>query len=141
MAEYGASVRTMGWQYEFREKPWPAIATQLHSVLDNSGRYEPVLDIVDSVIAFEADTLLAGITSMTDLIVTAKPVTPPPVDVVAVRSTDGWVTIEHLTHTGRNDRIRRPSADGVALFWRFMIEKFGIHPTPTGAPPDPPAKR
>ncbi|MEV4630512.1 hypothetical protein AB0J90_30050 [Micromonospora sp. NPDC049523] len=108
----------------------------MHAVLDSSTTYEPVLDIVDSVIAFEAENLLAGITSMTDLIVTAVPVTPAPVDVIVVRSAHDWVTIEHLAHTGRNDRIARPAQDGVALFWRFVIEKFGIHPTATGAPPD-----
>lgn len=129
-------MRTLGWSSGFRAKPWPDIAEQLHSVLDSRATYSPVLDIVDSVIAFEAETLLAGCTSMTDLIVTSAPVTPPPVDVIAVRSADGWITIAHHTHTGRDERIARPAQDGVALFWRFMIEKFGIHPTPTGAPPD-----
>ncbi|MGW4460663.1 hypothetical protein [Micromonospora sp. NPDC004704] len=108
----------------------------MRAVLDSSTTYEPVLDIVDSVIAFEAENLLAGATSMTDIIVTAVPVTPAPVDVIVVRSAYNWVTIKHLAHTGRNDRIARPAQDGVALFWRFVIEKFGIHPTATGAPPD-----
>jgi hypothetical protein len=30
--------------------------------------------------------------------------------------------------TDRNDRIGRPVADAVPLFWRFMIEKFGVEP-------------
>lgn len=132
-------MRTLGWSTEFRETPWPTIAARLHGALDDSATYEPVLDIVDSIIAFETDALLAGTTSMFDLVVTPKPVTPPPVDIVTVRSAYGWITIEHITHTGRNDRIQRPAQDGVALFWRFMIEKFGIHPTPTGAPPDRPS--
>jgi hypothetical protein len=38
------------------------------------------------------------------------------------------VRIEHLSVTGRNDRIERPVDESVALFWRFMIEKFGVHP-------------
>ncbi|GAA4578636.1 hypothetical protein GCM10023176_54940 [Micromonospora coerulea] len=134
-------MRTLGWSTEFRERSWPTIAARLHGALDDSAAYEPVLDIVDSIIAFEAEALLAGTTSMFDLIVTPKPVTPPPVDVVTVRSGSGWIAIEHITHTGRNDRIQRPAQDGVALFWRFMIEKFGIHPTPTGAPPDRPSPR
>jgi hypothetical protein len=74
---------------------------------------------------------------MTDLIVTSRPISEPPLDVVTVRHAHGSIVIEHVTHTGRNDRIERPARDGVALFWRFMIEKFGVHPTPTGASPDP----
>ena len=40
----------------------------------------------------------------------------------------GCVLVEHLTGTGRDDRIESPTADAVPLFWRFMIEKFGVHP-------------
>jgi hypothetical protein len=38
----------------------------------------------------------------------------------------GHVIIEHLSTTGYNDLVDRPVADAVPLFWRFMIEKFGI---------------
>jgi hypothetical protein len=30
--------------------------------------------------------------------------------------------------TGYDDRIERPASDAVPLFWRFMIEKFGVQP-------------
>lgn len=80
---------------------------------------------------------------MFDLLVVATPIPDPPLDVVAVRFAasyrpvpPGTILIEHLATTGRNDRIQRPADEAVALFWRFMIEKFGVHPTPTGAPPD-----
>ena len=43
---------------------------------------------------------------------------------------------QRVTHTGRNDCIERPATEAVGLFWRFMIEKFGVHPTPSGAPGD-----
>ncbi|MGC4897447.1 hypothetical protein [Micromonospora sp. DT31] len=129
-------MRTLGWPFEFRAQPWPSIASHLHGALDGSAAGRTVLDIVDSIIATGAEALLAGTTSMFDVVVTPKPVTPAPVDVVVVRQTYGTVTIEHLTHTGRNDRIQQPAHEGVALFWQFMIEKFGVHPTPTGAPPD-----
>lgn len=129
-------MRTLGPTTPFREQPWSDIATRLHRVLDNSTSYEPMLDIVDSIIAFEAEPQLAGCTAMTDLIVTSRPISSPPLDVVTVRHLYGFVTIEHVTHTGHNDRIERPAKDAVALFWRFMIEKFGVHPTPTGAPPE-----
>src|SRR5690349_11439868 len=108
-------MRTLGWPHEFREQPWPDIAARLHAVLDGSADYQPVLDIVDSIIAFETENLLAGVSSMTDVIVTSKPVTPPPVEVVVVRYAHGWITLEHLSHTGRNDRIERPAEEGVAL--------------------------
>jgi hypothetical protein len=41
---------------------------------------------------------------------------------------DGCVLIEHLSITGRNDRIERPVAEAVPLFWRFLVEKFGVDP-------------
>jgi hypothetical protein len=94
-----------------------------------------MVDIVESVIACGADAQLAGLASMTDLVVAAKPLPEPPIEEVIVRFQWGSVSIEHLTHTGRNDKISRPGSEAVKLFWRFMIEKLGIHPTPTGAPP------
>ncbi len=30
--------------------------------------------------------------------------------------------------TGHDDRVVRPVAETVPLFWRFMIEKYGVHP-------------
>jgi hypothetical protein len=30
--------------------------------------------------------------------------------------------------TGRSNRIERPVDEAVPLFWRFMIEKFGVGP-------------
>jgi hypothetical protein len=40
----------------------------------------------------------------------------------------GQVRIEHLSSTGRNESVDRPPAEAVALFWRFVIEKYGIKP-------------
>ena len=94
-----------------------------------------MVDIVDSVIESRSADLLAGCTSMHDLIVVTVPIPEPPYDVVAVRApgslgkpADGQVIIEHLSTTGHNDRIERPVEAAVPLFWRFMIEKYGIHP-------------
>ena len=75
-----------------------------------------MLDIVDSIIAFEAEPQLGGCTSMTDLIITSRPISSPPMDVVSVGHLAGFVTIEHATHTGHNDRLERPARDAVALF-------------------------
>ena len=82
-----------------------------------------------------ADGDLAVFTSMHDLMVVSQPIPEPPVQLVAVRApsslakvSDGCVLIEHLSIKGRNDRIVRPVAEAVPLFWRFMIEKFGVDP-------------
>jgi hypothetical protein len=73
-------------------------------------------------------------TSMWDLIVTSSPIGDPPVDVVVVRGASGMQSVapdrivEHLPPVGIADRIERPAAEAVPLFWRFMIEKYGIAP-------------
>jgi hypothetical protein len=36
-----------------------------------------------------------------------------------------WV-VEHLSTTGRDDRIARPAIHAVPLFWRFMAEEFAL---------------
>jgi hypothetical protein len=72
---------------------------------------------------------LASFTSMADLMVVTTPLREPPYDLVAMRTpAERIVLIEHLSVTGRNDRIERPSSEAVPLFWRFMIEKFGLLP-------------
>jgi hypothetical protein len=93
--------------------------------------------IADSVQASGAAGLLAATTSMHDLLPVPVPVPDPPCDLIAVRAPGslrdplpGHVLIEHLSCTGRNDRIERPDTEAVALFWRFVITKYGIHPNP-----------
>lgn len=72
---------------------------------------------------------------MHDILVVLRPIPDPPYNIVAVRAPGsmrpphaGAVRIEHLATTGRNDDIERPVDDAVPLFWRFMIEKFDVHP-------------
>jgi hypothetical protein len=91
--------------------------------------------VAQSVIDTGATSMLAGCTSMHDIIVVATPLPDPPYDIVAVRApgslyppSAGMVLIEHVSGTGRDDRIERPAAEAVPLFWRFMIEKFGVQP-------------
>ncbi|RUL92766.1 MULTISPECIES: hypothetical protein [Micromonospora] len=129
-------MRTMAYPGEFHEMPWPKIEAQLGEWCARSPQMRPMLDIVRSVLSSGADAQLAGLLSMTDLVVVARPAPSPPYDEVIVRYQAPWITVETLTHNGRNDRIRRPVEDAVPLFWRFMIEKFGIHPSPSGAPLD-----
>ncbi len=92
-------------------------------------------DIVESVIACDGAARLAALTSMHDLVVAARPVPDEPlIEVVIVRSPSsgrvgsGEVLIEHRTVSGRDEVITRLSGDAVPLFWRFMIEKFGVAP-------------
>ena len=46
-----------------------------------------------------------------------------------IKSEPGCVLIEHLTCSGHDERIERPASEAVPLFWRFMIEKYGIRGT------------
>ena len=73
--------------------------------------------------------------SMHDLLVVPRPIAPSPYDVIRVCSPSslrpvppGSVVIEHLAATGNDERISRPADEAVRLFWRFVIEKFGIVP-------------
>ncbi|WP_116951418.1 hypothetical protein [Jiangella endophytica] len=89
-----------------------------------------------SVIASGRSEELAGRTTMHDLVVAPRPVPEPPYGVVRVCAPNslrrarraGNVLIVEESVTGHDDSIERPAAEAVPLFWRFMIEKFGIAP-------------
>lgn len=124
-----------GGANRFKEVPWQEIASRFHDFAEEHPDFQHMAAIVDSVLACDGASRLAGLTSMHDLVVAARPVPDePPVEVVIVRSPSsgrvgaGWVLIEHLSVSGRNDVIVRPSEEAVSLFWRFMIEKFGVAP-------------
>lgn len=91
--------------------------------------------IVRSVLDSDATDRRAAYTSMHDLIVVDLPIPEPPYGVVAVRApgslhapSEGQVLIEQMSVTGNDDGIERPVAEAVPLFWRFMIEKYGVAP-------------
>lgn len=89
---------------------------------------QPALAIVRSVIAEGAADQLAAHTSMHDLVVTAVPVSEKP-DWIRVAPAAETVVIRHASDlTGPGDEIERPTSEALPLFWRFVIEKFGIHP-------------
>ncbi len=101
----------------------------------NHEEFGYLVEVVASVIETESTEVLAGLTSMHDIIVTSTPIPDAPLDVVAVRAPGflqppetGQVLVEHLAVSGHNDRIQRPATEAVPLFWRFIIEKFGIQP-------------
>lgn len=125
----------MGWPYPFRPQPWEELDREFASVAAAHPDFGHSSAIVKSVREVGAEQDLAAFTSMHDLMVRSTPLPEPPYDLVAVHAPNsiakvppGTVLIEHLSVTGRNDRIERPVADAVPLFWRFMIEKFGIEP-------------
>ena len=136
-------VRTHGWPYPFRARPWQDMASFLGGMADQHSQFRHLADIVASVIDAESIHLLAGCTSMHDLLVVPVPVPDPSLDVILVRApfvagcpTGGMVVIEHQRCTGHNDRIQHPTLEAVALFWRFVAEKYGIHPAvPPGTAP------
>ena len=117
---------------EFPVRPWEDIIGFYQGIADGGGDWiTPMLNIAQSVRdEGAADDLLAH-TSMHDLKVT----TPPrglqrDTDYVHVELVRGQreVRIRHCPLVGPADDITRPVDDALPLFWRFMIEKYGVHP-------------
>jgi hypothetical protein len=128
-------MNSRAWSGPFDEVPWTEIATRFHEMATRHSEFRHLADIVDSVLAGGGDQHLAGLTSMHDLVVTTRPVPArPPVEVVVVRSPSsgfvgaGGVFVEHRSATGHDDQVFRTSDEAVPLFWRFVIEKFGVEP-------------
>ena len=129
---------THGQTTPFIERPWNELADVWSERAQRGLPIAHLVAIIESVIATGAATQLAAASSMYDLIVVDRPIPAPPYSVVVVRSpvsvrppAPGKVVIEHCSLTGGIDRIERPTADAVPLFWRFMIEKFGVDPRPS----------
>jgi hypothetical protein len=121
----------------FRPRPWPEIREFLAGPAAKAPEFSFLVEIVDSIERSDRAGDLCGMTSMHDLVVTSAPLRPPPFDVIVVRApgsirppSSGCVLVEHLSVTGHDDRIERPTTDAVRLFWRFVTEKFGLvaHP-------------
>lgn len=122
-----------GWRYEFRERDWHSVRARLGEVNWPEGEADYLFEIIDSVLAAGADEALALTTSMHDLVVAARPVADPPLDVVIIAAPGsvrthprGTVRIDHVAVNGSNTEIERPVEEAVALFWRFMRVEFGI---------------
>ena len=128
-------LNSRAWPDRFDEVPWREIATRFDALAAEHPEFGPVAEIVASVRACGGEPHLAALTSMHDLVVTARPVPEyRPIEVVVVRSPPsgfvgpGGVFVEHRSATGHDDWIFRDGAEAVPLFWRFMIEKFGVEP-------------
>ena len=78
-------VRTHGWTYPFPDRSWEDIASFLDGMAARDESFTYLSAIGHSVLDSQAVGLLAGCTSMHDLVVTATPVPEPPLDVVIVR--------------------------------------------------------
>lgn len=130
-----ARVRTHGQTFPFHTRNWSVIHRFMDEIATAHPEFRHMEAIARSVLESEAADRLAAHTTMHDLIVVGTPVPDPPYGVVAVRSPSslrppsaGLVLIEHMSVTGHNDEIERPVTEAVPLFWRFMIEKYGVAP-------------
>jgi hypothetical protein len=119
--------KMLGHRHPFNPTPWDDLVAPYAALADENHDYRNMAAIVSSVVAGGATDKLAASTSHDDLLVVPLPIQEVPYDLVSVRTTDSArVVIEHVCVTGRNDRIERDVSEGVPLFWRFMIEKFGL---------------
>ncbi len=128
-------VRDFSWTVPFPDHPWAKIDQHLSRMSDLHPEFRHMSEIVKSVLESDGASTLAGFTSMHDLLVVVRPVPEhwTPVRIFAPNSPfvpRGMVRIEHLSSTGRLERIDRPVAEAVPLFWRFMKEKFGVEAGP-----------
>ncbi|NUU19074.1 hypothetical protein HP550_17640 [Cellulomonas humilata] len=125
------STRHLAFPHVWRERPWADIALDHRELADHNPALPHLRAITESVLAGDGAQQLSALTSHYDLLVTPRPVpTHPPIEYLHVRTDlepgTGYVVIEHVTPSGRNDKISRPPTEAVALFWRFVAEKFGI---------------
>jgi hypothetical protein len=134
-------MRTHGVTHQFRPRSWEEIYADLAEMAERYPQFAHMAAIAESVITSGAAGQLAGCTSHEDIWVVTAPPPDPPYDLIAVRAPSslrppltGHVLIEHWSCTGHDDRIERPVADAVRLFWRFVITKYGIHPNPPTMP-------
>jgi hypothetical protein len=126
--------RSRGWPH-FPPRPWAVLHAEYGDLVVQLPTLRHVLAVVESVLEVGADRDLAASTSLRDLMVRPLPLGDPPYDLVVVRSpismvrvAPGTVIVEHVSATGHDDRVVRPVAEAVPLFWRFMIEKYGVDP-------------
>jgi hypothetical protein len=117
--------------YTFPVRPWPDIIAFYERLIGEGATFAaPMLEVARSVVMERADSQIGGHTSMHDLLVTSLPVGAAPFDHVrvALLPSAEVVRISHYSGVGQDDEIDRPTSEILPLFWRFMIEKYGVHP-------------
>lgn len=115
---------------------WDEVVARAREFTDANPQLGVLMEVIDSVRECGGQERLAGIWTLNGLVVTPLPIPadPPIQEVIVSLPGMGWgptgdeVLIEHRAISGHDDRIVRPAAEAVPLFWRFMIEKFGIAP-------------
>jgi hypothetical protein len=124
----------------FVPERWTVLLADFEEVASSHPHITPMVDIVRSVLDCRGAGRLAARMSGYELVVVPVPVPDPPMPLVRVRAPgvmpgfpvpSGHVLITHESGVGRDDSISRPPEEAVALFWRFMIEKYGVHPART----------
>ncbi|MGW6278372.1 hypothetical protein [Kribbella sp. NPDC055071] len=138
MTRWGIGRGEGAWERSFGERPWDEIREFLGGMAAKYPRFQYLVDVIDSVLECGADAELAAGTSMHDLVVVPRPVPSSVREVIYVRAPGslrpaakaGLVRIEHLATTGYDEVVERPVSEAVPLFWRFVIEKYGVRPRP-----------
>lgn len=123
--------------FEFHPWPWEQLHDKFVQIAAQNPDFRYLADITASILSSGVADELAGLTSMYDLIVASQPLSAPPFEIVRVRAPNsaghapkpGNVRIEHHSLSGNDDALERPATEAVSLFWRFMIEKFGVRAT------------
>jgi hypothetical protein len=102
-----------------------------------------MVDILQSVVDSDAANRLAGNYTVGGLHVVDVEHCEPPYSVITVE-TYGWgntsgplVAVRHVSSSGLPEKIIRPVDSAVALFWRFVIEKFSTRRIQIRAPAVP----
>jgi hypothetical protein len=121
---------------------WDEVAERVRDFTEPNPKFRFLVDVIDSIRECGGEERLAGIWTLDGLVVTPLPIPdePPIQEVILSLPGMGWgptgdeVVIEHRAISGHDDRIVRSSTEAVPLFWRFMIEKFGIAPVRPGTP-------
>jgi hypothetical protein len=129
-------MQSHGLRSRVTERPWDELVEEFQDLADKSPRYVPIVEILLSVISSGLASSLAATTSMHDLIIVTSPPPTVPFDAIRVSvdstANDGnpsnSVTIRHQTVSGHDDQLSRSGSEAVSLFWRFVIEKFGLDP-------------
>ncbi len=119
----------------FRGRPWEEIR-EWYAAL-GWPELQPLVDVVDSILACGGAERLVATTSMHDLWVArlVDGAAASSVDLIKVCSAismrpvrRGEVLVVHTSHSGQEEEISRPVIEAVPLFWRFVVEKWGLEP-------------
>jgi hypothetical protein len=132
--------RPYSWSHRpFLALPWAELADRYWQLADSAPELLSIIEIIDSVIAVRAEAALAANRTIGALNVVSVDAAEPPYAVVSVsvfppgRSAPAMVQVEHVSCSGLAEVVVRPAEEAVPLFWRFVIEKFGIEPAVGGS--------